>query len=257
MKKIIVAVLFIAIAFSCSKDDNVGEMAPNGFSVTNNKKGTGTSANDLLSDTTFKSMVVEVAHVQGFEPTTAAINDFIAFLNARTFKPQGITVVKRAIPSPGKATYTTADIIAIEDANRTKYNTADQIAVWLFFTDGASDGDSGNNFVIGTAYRNTSIVIFEKTVQSLTNSPLKPNRSLVEAAVVSHEFGHILGLTNLGTTMQTDHEDKAHPKHCIEQTCLMFWQAESGSGMSNMISGGSTPKLDAQCLADLKANGGK
>jgi hypothetical protein len=36
----------------------------------------------------------------------------------------------------------------------------------------------------------------------------------------------------------------------------MFWSAESGSGIADMVSGGS-PKLDAQCLADLKANGGK
>jgi hypothetical protein len=100
-----------------------------GFSVTNNKKGTGTSANDLLSDT-FKSMVVEVVYVQGFEPTTAAINDFIA-LNARTFKPQRYNCSKKSYSFAG-ATYTTADIMFIED-NRTKYNTADQIAVWLFF----------------------------------------------------------------------------------------------------------------------------
>lgn len=257
MKKIIVVALFVGLLISCSKEETVGAMSSSGFSVSNNQKVTGSSANDLLSDAIFKSMVVEVVYVQGFEPTATAINDVVAFLNARTNKSQGITVVKRAIASPGKATYTNADIIAIEDANRTKFNTANQIAVWVYFSDGASSSDSGNSFVIGTAYRNTSIVIFEKTVQSLTDRPFKPNRSLVESTVVSHEFGHILGLTNLGTKMQTDHEDKAHLKHCTEQTCLMFWQAESGSGLSNMVSGGSAPKLDAQCLADLKANGGK
>jgi hypothetical protein len=36
----------------------------------------------------------------------------------------------------------------------------------------------------------------------------------------------------------------------------MFWSAESGSGIADMVSGGSAPKLDAR-LADLKANGGK
>jgi hypothetical protein len=35
----------------------------------------------------------------------------------------------------------------------------------------------------------------------------------------------------------------------------MFWSAESGSGIADMVSG-VQPKLDAQCLADLKANGG-
>jgi predicted Zn-dependent protease/preprotein translocase subunit SecG len=257
MKKIVVILLFMGLLISCSKEDAVGEMSSSGFVVSNNKKITGSSANDLLSDATFKSMVVEIVYVEGFEPTAIAVNDFVSFLNARTNKSQGISVVKRAIASPGKSIYSINDITAIEDANRTKYNTGNQIAVWVLFIDGASSSDSGNNFVIGTAYRNTSIVIFEKTVQSLTNTPFKPNRSLVESTVVSHEFGHILGLTNLGTTMQTDHEDKEHPKHCTEKTCLMFWQTESSSGMMNMISGGSAPKLDAQCLADLKANGGK
>jgi hypothetical protein len=35
--------------------------------------------------------------------------------------------------------------------------------------------------------------------------------------------------------MQTDHEDKEHPKHCTEN--LFNAQTESSSGMMNMISG--------------------
>ena len=257
MKKIIVIVLFLGLLISCSKQEETSAMSSSGFLVSNNQKPTGSSANELLSDNIFKSIVVEVVYVEGFEPTASAITDFVSFLNARANKSQGIRIVKRAITSPGKSTYSVQDVIAVEDANRTKFNTADEVAVWLFFTDGASSSDSANSFVVGTAYRNTSIVIFEKTIRSLTDSPLKPGRSLVESTVISHEFGHILGLTNLGTRMQTDHEDKAHLKHCTEPTCLMYWQAESGSGLMNMVSGGSAPKLDGQCLADLKANGGK
>jgi hypothetical protein len=100
-------------------------------------------------------------------------------------------------------------------------------------------------------------VIYEKTVQGFSDSAFEPDRSLVETTVITHEFGHILGLTNLGTALQSDHEDPEHQKHCVVENCLMYWTAESGSGISNMISGGSAPKLDAQCLADLKANGGK
>ena len=72
-----------------------------------------------------------------------------------------------------------------------------------------------------------------------------------------HEFGHILGLTNLGSDLQSNHEDASHPKHCNVESCLMFWAAETGSGIGNMISNGSAPQLDAQCIADLQANGGK
>jgi hypothetical protein len=30
----------------------------------------------------------------------------------------------------------------------------------------------------------------------------------------------------------------------------MFWSAEIGGGIGNMVSSGSAPQLDAQCIAD-------
>jgi hypothetical protein len=256
-KKIALVTMVFALLISCSKEDSTDTNTVGGFSISNNKKATGSSSHDLLSDDIFKSMVIELVYVQGYEPSATAISNFTSFLNARTNKPGGITVVKRAIASPGKATFTNQEIVAIEDANRTKYNTANQIAVWALFIDGASASNSGNSFVLGTAYRNTSFVIYQKTIQSLSDSPFEPNRSLFETTTITHEFGHILGLTNLGAPLQSNHEDTAHEKHCNVESCLMYWSAESGSGVANMISGGSAPKLDAQCLADLKANGGK
>ncbi|TDE03776.1 zinc metalloprotease [Flavobacterium hiemivividum] len=256
-KRIALVTMVFALLISCSKEDSTDTNTVGGFSIINNKKATGSSSHDLLSDDTFKSMVIELVYVQGYEPSATAISNFTSFLNARINKPGGITVVKRAIASPGKATFTVQEIVAIEDANRTKYNTANQIAVWALFIDGASASDSGNSYVLGTAYRNTSFVIYEKTIQSLSDSPFEPNRSLFETTIITHEFGHILGLTNLGAPLQSNHEDTAHEKHCNVESCLMYWSAESGSGVANMVSGGSAPKLDAQCLADLKANGGK
>lgn len=258
MKKgITLLALALVLLVSCAKEDSANETSAEGNLISNNQKSTGSSANDLLSDAAFKSMVVEVVYVQGFEPSASAINNFVSFLNARTYKPGGITVVKRAIASPGKSTYTNQEIVAIEDANRTKYNSKDQIAVWAFFADGASSSNTDTAVVLGTAYRNTSFVIYEKTLQSLSDSPFEPNRSLLESTVITHEFGHILGLTNLGTALQSNHEDAEHTKHCNVASCLMYYSAESGSGIANMVSGGSAPQLDAQCIADLRANGGK
>jgi hypothetical protein len=258
MKKLISLLaigLFLSVA-SCSKEedtlDNAIVINPN-----TNKQQTGSSANDLLSDKKFKSMVVEVVYVNGFEPSPEAITNFVAFLTARTYKPGGINVVKRSIPSPGNSPYTNEEIVTIEDANRTKYNNADEIAVWAFFADGKSDKDTDTSVILGTAYRNTSFVIFEQTIQGLSNSPFEPNRSLLETTVITHEFGHILGLTNLGTALQSNHEDAAHPKHCIEKNCLMYWSSELGGGIGSMVSSGSAPQLDSQCIADLRANGGK
>lgn len=255
MKKILIITIGLLLFVSCSKEED--SINSSGIVTTANKKATGSSSNDLLSDKKYTSMIVEVVYVEGFEPSATAINNFVSFLNARTYKPNGISIVKRAIATTGKTTYTDQDIAAIEDLTRTKYNTSNQIAVWLFFTDGKSTSDTSTSVVLGKAYRNTSLVVFEQTVQSLSDSPFEPNRSLLETTVINHEFGHILGLTNLGATLQSNHEDTAHPKHCNVESCLMYWSSESGNGIANMVSGGSAPKLDAQCLADLRANGGK
>jgi len=256
-KKVVIFILFLVV--SCSKEED--NTSNTGNNTTNNPtshlQATGTSSNDLLSGTTFKSMVVELVYVQGFEPSQASIDNFVSFLENRTFKPNGITVEKREISSPGVSPYTNNEIRSIEDANRTKFNSENKIAVWAFFADGASANNSGNAVVLGTAYRNTSFVIYQETIKGLSDSTFEPNRVVLETTVINHEFGHILGLTNLGSPLQSSHEDTEHPKHCNVNSCLMFWASETGSGIDNLIGQSEAPQLDAQCIADLQANGGK
>lgn len=264
MRKYLIYSLLLIGFCSCSKDDDSSQNNSNdqtststSSTSTSNNLAVGASANGLLSANKFTSMVVEIVYVEGFQPTTTAINNFVSFLNQRTFKPNGITVQQRSIPSPNLGTYTTQQIVDIENANRTAFSTENQIAVWAYFSDGASSGNSGNSVVLGTAYKNTSFVIFEETIHGLSDSAFEPERSDIESTVIQHEFGHIFGLTDLGSPLQSNHEDEAHPKHCDVDTCLMFWQAETGSGIMGMVSGGNVPQLDSQCIADLQANGGK
>lgn len=253
MKKIITLLTIGFIFFvSCSKDDD--NSSDNFINKSANQKPAGTSSNDLLSDKKFKSMVIEIIYVDGFEPSAEAITNFVSFVTARTNKPAGITVLKRSIPSPGKETFTVEDVAALDNTKRTKYNTEDQIAVSVLFLDGKSSSDTSTTVVLGMAYRNTSFVIFEQTVRRLSDSPWEPERSVYETTVITHEFAHILGLTNLGAPMQSNHEDSSHPKHCNVAGCLMHWEAESEKGL---LSTGTAPQLDTQCLADLRANGGK
>lgn len=258
MKKIsyLYSILFVLVA--CSTDETQTNNETSDTATTQaNKLGVGVSANDLLSDVNFSSLVVEVVYVDGFEPSQTAVNNFVAFLESRIYKPNGITVLKRAIASPGQSSYTNEDIILIEDTNRTQYNNENQITVWAFFADAESANNTDAGVVLGTAYRNTSFVIYQETIEQLSSGTITNTTSILETTVITHEFGHILGLTNLGSPLQSNHEDDGHPKHCDVESCLMFWQAETGNGVMNMISGGSAPQLDAQCIADLQANGGK
>ncbi len=247
LKSSIAIILFAFLLQACSKN----EINDSNSNITiANKKQTGTSAHDLLSDDIFASIVIEVVYVEGFAPTQTAINNFVSFIKARTYKPGGVSVITRSIVSPGKSKYTIEDIRDIEDANRTEYNTNSSIAVWAFFIDGESDKNTTDSVILGTAYRNTSFVIFENTVHNFSDNSFEPKRNLLETTVIKHEFGHILGLTNFGSEMQSNHEDTEHSKHCNVENCLMYWNSEFGLG--NTI-----PQLDSQCLADLQANGGK
>ena len=248
MKKIL-AVIALSCLFLTSCSDSNSDTN----SKSANQKGLGTSAHDLLSEDKFDSMIIEVVYVEGYEPSATAITNFKNFLTNRINKSGGITIEKRAIPSPGNASYSDAQIIAIENANRIFYNDGSQIAVWAFFADAKSSKDTDNSVILGTAYRNTSFVIYENTVKKLSGGLNKPSTTVLETTVMSHEFGHILGLTNAGTVMQSDHEDANHKRHCNVSSCLMYWEAESGTNLF----GGNIPQLDAQCIADLHANGGK
>ena len=255
MKKLLALLFLISVMVSCSKDNMSGDTG-NNVNITANKQTTGSSSHDLLSDDNYTSMIIELVYVEGQQPTQTAINNFLSFLNARIYKPDGIVVESRSVPSPGISKFSTQDYVDFEDANRTYYNDGNQIAVWAFFADGAADGDTSTEVTLGTAYRNTSFIIYEATVKSLSGGLHQPSTAVLESTVIEHEFGHILGLVNFGAPMQSPHEDSQHARHCNVDSCLMYYAATTGASLMN-VSGGTVPQLDAQCIADLQANGGK
>ena len=254
--------MLVLLVFSCSSDNaNGNDPTDDGGSQTVdktvNQKNVGDSANDLLSGQNLKSLVVEIFYVDGLKPTDNTISNFETFLSDRLNKPDGVQIELQEIASPGQSVYTIGEIRTLEDDIRTAYNVGDEIAVFGIFIDGEYSENTEDDSVLGVAYRNTSFVIFEETVQSFSGQPLAPSTTVLETTVLNHEFGHLMGMVNAGTPLQTDHQDEAHGRHCTTDDCLMFWTAETGEGLVNMISGGSIPIFDSLCLQDLQANGGK
>ncbi len=254
----------ILLFISCSKDKMNGDITiidDQGNTVTidpsTNRKSVGDSAKDLLSDLNFDSLHLEIFYVKGFQPTTATVQNFEAFLGARLHKSGGIEIELKQIESPGQASYSIAAIKNIEDSLRTAYNSVNKITVFGLFIDGEYSENTENGSVLGVAYRNTSFVIFEETTQRFSGQPLAPSTTVLETTVLDHEFGHLMGMVNAGTSMQSEHQDTAHGRHCSNDNCLMYWTAETGEGLLNMISGGTIPDFDGLCLEDLQANGGK
>lgn len=253
----------LIIFLGCSKDSDPGTDPPDGVDKSANLLGTGDSANDILANDTYSRLVIELAYVNDYRPTQASMNNFVNFLRDHTFK-QDIEIVYRNLPSPNKNTLTIQEVADLENDNRTLYNDGETIAIYIYFADGIPNEDVDNQTVtLGAVYRNTSMVVYEENVRFLANQSADITLTDVETATVNHEFGHLLGLVDLGTPEVNPHEDPNANSHCNVLGCLMSAELEFGDGMmsvlkSNKASKGVTvPVLDAECMLDLQANGGR
>ncbi len=248
--------LSLIVTLGC-QGSNSAPHSPREVPGYDNHQTPGASAHDLLSDDKFKTLKIEFQSVSGFEPTDEAKTNLLNFLKSRLNKPGGIAEIDDpSIPSPGGGPYTLEQVQQIEADQRFYFTSGTTMFVYLLFLDGASTNDSGSSQVLGYAHQNTSIAVFEKTIQNLSGGLLEPSTALVESTVFEHELGHILGLVNIGSDMQSSHQDSAHGAHCNVTSCLMYYAVDTSDIISNLV-GGSVPELDPKCLADLKANDGK
>ena len=178
---------------SCKKDDDTPINDP----TADNRKALGVSAEDLLSDDIYTSLTVEFVYPASFRPTDVSINNFRNFLAERLNKPNGINIVETIIESPTGAPFTISEIRDIEDEFRTEYNMANKMAVYVFFSNGSSANDTDTSVTLGTAYLNTSVVVYEKTLRDLVSQNSTLDLTSLETSTIIHEFGHILGLVNI------------------------------------------------------------
>ena len=217
----------------------------------------GAAAHDFLSASPYSTLTIEIQSVTGYAPTSTAVTNLQNFLAARLNKTT-TNVVSETIASPGQTSFSIDDVRRIESANRTHFASGSNIVAYFLFLDGNSTSDTSSGSILGQAYGPSSMVMYEKTVKNNSGSIGGVSTAVLESTVLEHEFGHILGLVNTGTTPQTAHQDSAHGAHCSVTSCLMYWSVETTQGLGNILSGGGTvPALDANCIADLQANGGK
>ncbi|NJW51770.1 hypothetical protein [Salinimicrobium oceani] len=245
--------LIIVLLFAgCSVDE-----AEDSSSSHRNDLVLGASARDFLSDEKFTSLEVEIVYVTGSEPTSEAIVSLQKFLGKYLNKPNGISIKTRAIPSPNLGTYSIDEIVKIEKENRTVFSNDEKLGTYIFFADEKSTDSNSQRRIIGKAYLNTSMVIFEKEIREMASSG---TQSEIQTTALHHEFGHLFGLVNNGTTAQTPHVDPDPKKkaHCNVEGCLMNAEIEFGTSPFSFLENGQhVLDFDDQCKLDLRANGGK
>jgi predicted Zn-dependent protease len=207
---------------------------------------TGESASDLLLDDVYRSLTIEIQYMPGYAPDAEAVANLRGFLYEHLQKPGGIRITTRQIASSADTVLSLDDVVAIERANRTAFAASDRLTLYILY----ANGYYTNSNIMGWAYRNTSAVIFAKKMVEQSGRRGKPARTKLETTVLLHELGHLLGLVNVSSPMQSPHRDGRHGKHCKNPRCLMYYKADNRYITGQLLKR-DIPRLDEACLRDL------
>lgn len=189
----------------------------------------GSSAHELLSPEEFTSLKVEIQYMGNFAPDSMAVENLKVFLKTYLQKPAGISVVQKRIQPSTDRVLTRDEIMQVEKSNRSLFAKQNQITVYVLYT----NGTHAEKNILGMAYRNTSVVLFGKTIKSKARRMGKAGKTALETSVLNHEISHLLGL-----------------EHCENTDCLMHATTQVKSAVAK---GDLFPTLDATCEERLKS----
>ena len=244
---LITCIIFI----QCDKGGEVNEIYPQP-SYYGNHYPAGTSARDFLRNTTYTSLRVEIQYMPGLRPEPLAIDILAAMLSARLNKPSGIFIELKQIDPTLQTIFSQDDISDLESLNRTAYTNADELCAYVILVDGSYV--DGNDLAI--AYHNTSLSVFGEPLQYFSAGFTENAKAKVLGVLLMHEFGHLLGLVDMGSKMVAGHSDLQNANHCDNSDCLMHHTYTTNSRFA-VDELDEIPSFDNNCLSDLRANGGK
>lgn len=251
MRTLLITSITALSLIACSKYEDIYEQNPDA-DASLHTRSVGASANELLSSSQYTSLKIEIQYMPGYAPDAGAMNHLQSTLTGILNKPGGITIVTKEIPGSASTTLSANDVFEIEKKNRTVFTSGTQIGVYVLYT----NGNYTSNNTLGVAHKNTSAALFGKKIHDNSGGLGQASRTKLEATVLEHELGHLLGLVDLGSPMQTGHKDGANGSHCNNSNCLMYYASETSDILGFLITG-NIPAFDANCRADMQANGGK
>ena len=246
----------------------VGVVLATAFAGCFHSTAPGSAGSDFLAPRIPK-MVVEIDHQNGKELAASTVELLRTRIGERLNKPGGVTYQQGSIPV-SQETWSLEEIRDAEKAHRDHDGRIDTVALYVLVVGGKYEKDSGNSRVLGVAYGPSSIAIFKDNIQSSSAGGLGlPLFSSVdvEKAVLIHEFGHVLGLVNIGLAMVHPHEMTQDPVpetsqnegrgHSDNEDSVMYWAVESS--LFTQFLGNDPPpnQFDANDIKDMQAAGGK
>ena len=212
------------------------------------------AAEDFIRSEPYGELLIEIDYVSGTAPHADAVSLLKTRASERLDKPGGITHQSTAIDET-RDVWSINDLKRAEDRNRNFDPAGNRMVLYVLYVDGHSDQDSDDARVLGVRYGATSVAIFKESIRdgSLLTGAFGVRE--VERSVLVHEFGHAIGLVNLGIDMVRPHEDADSRGHSSNDASVM-WHAIETSDIFAFL---SPPPNDFDCddKRDVQAAGGK
>ena len=178
------------------------------------------------------SLRFELDVVEGLEPYPSSLA-YLADLVARAVdKPDGVRFeIDETLPPFGSDhVWTFAEL----DAHSREHASDDSdgpVTIHVLLTDGQYDGEDDSGTVLGLAWGQRYIALFQDAIRGGCSSGLlgglqSDSCEIAERSVWAHEIGHVIGLVDNGLAQQTPHRDADHGRHDSSDGCLMYWAYE-------------------------------
>ncbi len=200
-------------------------------------------ARTLLRPQPATTLVLEVLQQSGASPRRGSIDHTVSVVRQVSGKRVSES---GSVSIPGGARdWTARELRSTADRLGKATQGGNQAVIRTLFVRGTFEGNDG---VLGAALRGDVVAIFTDSVAA-AETPLVGGGA-IEAAVLMHEIGHLLGLVDL--VRDTGRDDPGHPGHSRNEGSVMYWAVES-SVVTQVLQGGPPRDFDAEDLADLAA----
>ncbi len=194
-------------------------------------------------------LVVEVDVQSGVRVSQAAMDHLVGRMRAYVDKPGGVVVSGGNTFSSDRTQWSSAQLREIASQNRDTRSGGDTVSVYVLYVEGEFIANGQSTNAIGVAHNASEFAVFPDKWAGLGG--LLGSDSAIERAVLVHEWGHLLGLVNIGYTSEIDHEDPEHKGHSRNQGSAMYWAIES-TLISQVFSGPPPDDFDDADRADLE-----
>lgn len=194
-------------------------------------------------------LILEVDSQAGATVDQGAISALVDRMRQIVDKPGGVEFVGGNGFQSDREEWTTADLRSAAAENRNNYSSADTVVVYALFVKGGLFSGGQETNAIGVAYNASEFAIFSDKIDG--TGGLLGSDTAVYRAVLIHEWGHLLGLVNIGYTSEIDHEDPDNPGHSRNRDSVMYFAIDS-TLVTQLFSGPPPDQFDDADLADLE-----